>query len=142
MSKEPLIVGVDPGNTSAIAALNFEGELKLLESRLEFPPEEIIQRIIEHGKPIVVSCDKERMPSTVEKIASSLGAEKFEPENDLSRKRKREIGGRGDNSHEKDAYASAMHAFKNMRKQVRKINRKSDQKGVEKHELAREYLGN
>lgn len=140
MSKEPLIIGIDPGNTSAIAALDLDGELVLLESRLEFAPEDIIQRAIDVGKPVVVSCDKQKMPSTVEKIASSLGAEKFEPEKDLSRQRKRELGGKGENSHEKDAYASAMHALKDMRKQVRKINEKSRNEEVERHEIAGEYL--
>lgn len=139
MSKEPLIVGIDPGNTSAIAALDLDGELIILESQLEFAPEEIIQRLIEEGKPVVVSCDKKQMPSTVDKIASSLGAEKFIPEQDLSRDRKRKLG-KGENSHEKDAHASAMHAFKNLRKQVRKINEKSEKEGVERHKIAREYI--
>lgn len=140
MSKKPLIVGIDPGNTSAIAALNLDGDIILLESRLEFAPEEIIQRIVNTGKPLVISCDKEKMPSTVEKIANSVGAEKFEPEKDLSQERKRDLGVKGENSHEKDAYASALHAFKNMRKKIRKINDRSEKKGVERHKVAKDYF--
>lgn len=117
---EPLIVGIDPGNTSAVAAINLDGELELLESQREFPRSEIIQRIIENGKPVIVASDTGKMPSNVEKVASSLGAKKFTPEEDLERRRKEELG-RGENSHEKDAVASAMHAYKNLQREIRKI---------------------
>lgn len=139
MSEEPIIVGIDPGNTSAVAALNLEGEEVLLESRKEFSHDEIIQEIIDTGYPIVIASDREKMPSTVEKIASSLGAERFIPEEDLSRRRKNDLG-TGDNSHEKDAYASALHAFKQLRKRIRKINSASTQKNARKQEIAREYF--
>lgn len=140
MNDRPLIVGIDPGNTSGIAAIDFDGETVLVESRIEFPSSEIIKRLIEEGRPVVVSCDKSRMPSSVDKIATSLGAEKFVPEEDLSRQRKRELSSEGENSHEKDAYASAVHAYKNLRKQVRKINKRSEGKGLERYETAKRHL--
>ncbi|MBC5793067.1 MAG: DUF460 domain-containing protein [Nanohaloarchaea archaeon] len=139
MSKRPLIVGIDPGNTSAVAALDLEGELVFLESRLEFSRSEIIQKIIEVGHPVVVSCDKADMPSNVEKIASSLGANRFEPEEDLPKQRKEELG-RGDNSHEKDAHASALHAYKSLRKQFRKINKRSRENDLRKWDVAKDYF--
>ena len=137
MSREPLIVGIDPGNTTAVAALNFEGELVLLESRLEFSRNEIIETLIETGRPIIIGCDKQKMPSGVEKIASSLGAKKFSPEKDLSVERKEELG-EGENSHEKDASAAARHAYRNYSKQIRKINRNSET--GEKLETARQHI--
>ncbi len=140
MNDRPLIVGIDPGNTSGIAAIDFDGETVLVESRIEFPSSEIIKKLIEEGRPVVVSCDKSRMPSSVDKIATSLGAEKFVPEEDLSRQRKRELSSEGENSHEKDAYASAVHAYKNLRKQVRKINKRSEGKGLERYETAKRHL--
>lgn len=139
MNKEPLIIGIDPGNTTAVAAINLDGELELLESRLEFSHDEIIQELISAGYPLVIAADKEEIPSTVEKIASSVGAQRFTPENDLSQSRKNQLG-RGDNSHEKDAYASAIHAYKRMSKQIRKINQKSEMREKEKLDIAKKHF--
>ncbi|MFB6209850.1 MAG: DUF460 domain-containing protein [Candidatus Nanohaloarchaea archaeon] len=139
MNDKPLIVGVDPGSTSAVVALDLEGEKVLQESRREFSRHEIIEEIINAGFPLLIACDREEMPSNVEKIATSLGAEKFEPENDLSRSRKNRLG-EGENLHEKDAHASALHAFKQVRKTIRKIEKDSSRKSVEKREVAREYF--
>lgn len=136
---EPLIVGIDPGNTSAVAAVNLDGELKLLESQREFPRSEIIQSIIESGKPVIVASDTGKMPSNVEKVASSLGAEKFVPKEDLERQRKQELG-RGENSHEKDAVASAMHAYKNLQREIRKIKKFSRENEKELGDVADSYF--
>lgn len=139
MNEKPLIIGIDPGNTTAVAALNLEGETELLVSQLEFSHHEIINSIIETGYPLVIATDKEEIPSTVEKIAASVGAKRFTPENDLSKQRKEELG-EGDNSHEKDAYAAALHASKRMSKQIRKINRKSVTAETGKLEIAKEHI--
>lgn len=141
MNEEPLIIGIDPGNTSAVAALNLDGELEFLVSREEFPHHEIIKEIVENGYPMVIATDRAKIPSTVEKIASSLGAVKFTPENNLSRQRKEQLG-RGENSHEKDAHASALHAYKRLSKQIRKINNRSTGNNVEKLEVAKQHLLN
>jgi len=92
MNKKPLIVGVDPGSTSAVAAVDLECEIELLESGKNFPPREIIQRIIKVGKPVVLASDKGKTPSKVSKISSSLGAKLFEPEEDLSQKKEERTG--------------------------------------------------
>ncbi len=134
-----LIVGIDPGSTSAVAAIDLEGEMRLLESRREFPPSEIIQQIIGEGKPVIVACDTEKMPSTVEKIASSLGAKKFVPREDLGKQRKEELG-EGDNSHEKDATASAVHAYRNLQREIRKIKQFSDEREEELSDVADTYF--
>jgi predicted RNase H-like nuclease (RuvC/YqgF family) len=138
MNEKPLIIGIDPGNTSAVAALNLEGETVFLLSQKEFSHHEIIKEIVENGYPVVIAADRAEMPSTVEKIASSVGARKFTPENNLSRRRKNELG-KGDNSHEKDAHASALHAYKRLSKQIRKINSRAET-DREKLEIARKHL--
>jgi len=135
MNKKPLIVGVDPGSTSAVAAVNLQREIELLESGKNFPPRDIIQRIIKVGKPVVVASDKRKTPSKVDKIASSLGAKLFEPEKDLSQKRKKELG-RGANNHELDALASALHAQKQLHKEIQKINKLEQEFDKEKLEIA------
>ena len=135
MPKTPLIVGVDPGSTSAVAAVNLKREVELLESGKNFPPREIIQRIIKVGKPVVVASDKGKTPSKVHKISSSLGTKLFEPEEDLSQTSKKELG-KGANSHELDALASAIHAQKQLHKEIQKINKLEQEFDKEKLEIA------
>jgi predicted RNase H-like nuclease (RuvC/YqgF family) len=132
---KPLIIGVDPGSTSAVAAIDLEGEIELLKSGKNFPPREIIQRIVKAGKPVVVASDKKETPSKVKKISSSIGAKLFEPEKDLSSRRKKELG-KGTNSHEKDAVASAVHAKKQLHRDIRKIEKFNGEKDLKKVEIA------
>lgn len=139
ITREPLIVGIDPGNTSAVAALNFDGEIVLRTSEREFPHHEIIETLVDVGKPVVLACDTEKMPSTVEKIAASMGAERFKPEEDLDRQRKEDLGD-GDNSHEKDAHAAAEHAYRNLRKSIEKVNRRCRNGDFTREELAERFM--
>lgn len=139
MSRKALIVGIDPGNTSAVAALNLDGEIELLESRREFPQEHIIEEIIQIGKPVVIASDREQLPSSVEKIAQSLGSEKFSPEEDLGSQKKKQLG-EGDNSHEIDASASAKHAFNMLSRNIRKIHQLAEREQIDREKIARDYF--
>lgn len=134
-----MIIGVDPGSTSAVAGIDLEGELELLESGKNFPPHEIIEKIIEAGKPVVVTSDKGKMPSKVDKIASSMGAETYVPDEDLDQEKKSELG-RGDNSHEKDAVASAINAYNNMQREIRKIEKYSEKLEEDRAVIADRYF--
>lgn len=136
---KPIIVGVDPGSTSAVAAVNFQGELDLLVSGKNFPPRDIISKVVETGSPVMVASDKGETPSKVKKIARSVGAREFVPENDLSKQRKKELG-EGDNSHEKDASAAAIHAFKKHRSGIEEINNLFEDMEADKPEVARKYF--
>jgi len=139
MSRKTLIVGVDPGNTSAVAALNLDGELELLESRKEFSRAEIIQKIVETGKPVVIASDRSEMPSTVRKIGQSLGAERFTPDENLDSQTKKELG-EGENSHETDASAATRYAFNQLRKNVRKIKSYAERNDEDLTEVASTYF--
>lgn len=139
MGRKPLIVGIDPGNTSAVAALNLDGEIELLESRREFPREQIIQELVQTGKPVVVASDREQLPSSVEKIAQSMGSRKFTPEEDLGSRKKKQLGS-GENSHEVDALASARHAFNSLSRNIRKIHQIAEREDREREEVAQRYF--
>jgi|APHM01.1.fsa_nt_gi Uncharacterized conserved protein len=136
---EPVIVGVDPGSTSAVAAVDFQGDIKLLESGKNFPPRDIISEIVEAGKPVMVTSDKGETPSKVSKIAASVGAREFVPEKDLSKDRKKELG-QGSNSHEKDASAAAIHAFKTHRSGIEEINALSQDMDSDRANVAKKYF--
>lgn len=139
MSRDVLIVGVDPGNTSAVAALNLEGEIELLKSQREFGRSEIIQEIVETGKPVVIASDRSEMPSSVKKIGQSLGAERFTPDENLDTNTKRDLG-QGDNNHEIDASASARYAFNQLRKNIRKIRSYSERNDRDITRVASDYF--
>ena len=136
---KPVLVGVDPGSTSAVAILDFNGDMIHVRSGKNFPPREIISEIIENGKPVIVTSDKAKTPSKVEKIAKSVGAEKFEPDEDLSQERKRELG-TGENSHEKDASAAVKHAYRQLKPKIRKIEELDEERSGEKSEIASKYF--
>lgn len=134
-----MIVGIDPGSTSAVAAVDLDGEIEFLESGKNFPPSEIIERIVKVGRPVVIASDKGKTPSTVEDISSSLGTELFEPEEDLDSERKRELG-KGANSHEKDAVASAFYAYNSLQREIRKIEKYEEKLDIERPEVAKRYF--
>lgn len=137
--KKALIIGIDPGSTSAVAAVTLDGEIQLLESGKNFPPSEIIERIVKVGRPVVVASDKGKTPSTVGDIATSLGAEIFEPEEDLDSKRKRKLG-KGTNSHEKDAAASAMYAYNSLQREIKKIEKYDNRLDIDRAQVAKRYF--
>jgi len=139
MNREPLIVGIDPGTTSAVAALNLDGDIELLISQKEFSRSEIIQYIVETGKPVIVASDRSQMPSTVRKIGQSLGAERFTPEEDIDKRTKKELG-EGNNSHEIDASAAAKYSFNQLRKKIRKIKSYAERNNEDLTEVASIYF--
>lgn len=134
-----MIVGIDPGNTSAVAALTLDGELELLESQKEFSRSKIIQEIVKTGKPVVVASDRSEMPSTVRKIGQSLGAERFTPDENLDTQTKKELG-EGKNSHEVDASAASRYAFNQLRKNIRKIKSYAERNDEDLAEVASNYF--
>ena len=136
---KPLIIGVDPGSTSAVSAVDFEGKEVFTVSRKNFPPREIISEIIDNGRPVVVASDKAKFPSTVDKIASSLGAYRYTIENDMSSERKQELG-EGENSHEIDASAAARNAFRGLRDGIKTVKELSDDKNIDIDKIAVRYF--
>ena len=136
---KPLIIGVDPGSTSAVSAIDFEGNKVFTTSRKNFPPSEIISEIVDNGRPVVIASDKAKFPSTVDKIARSLGAYRYTIENDMSSDRKQELG-EGENSHEIDASAAARNAFKGLRDRIDTIEELSNEKELEKDKIAIRYF--
>jgi len=77
----------------------------------------VIKKILDHGSPLVIASDVNPAPKFVEKIASSLGSKIFYPEISMTRKEKEKIVEDFEeeikSSHEKDALAAGLKAFKN-----------------------------
>ena len=124
--RDHVVVGIDPGTTTAVAVVSLEGDLLDVLSTRTADTAAVIEWIIERGRPIIVAADVTPMPETVEKIRRSFDAAAWTPESDLpidtKQHRTREFG--YDNDHERDAMAAALFAFDDHEDQFRRIARK------------------
>ncbi|MFB6088857.1 MAG: DUF460 domain-containing protein [Candidatus Aenigmatarchaeota archaeon] len=121
--KDKLIVGIDPGTTAGVALINLNGKLIDVKSGRDFGKEKIIAYIISKGSPVMMATDKKKVPSTVEKISRSFDVKLVSPDKDLSQEEKDElVGDVGINdSHQLDALASALYAYKIHSENLNKI---------------------
>ena len=123
-NQELLIVGVDPGTTVGYAAIDFEGNVKQVDSGKDLDLGALIPRLISLGKPLIVASDKQKNTDFVDKLAVKTGARVMCPDYDLKVSEKRELLGSYEtkNHHETDALASAVFALKKIRPLLNKIN--------------------
>ena len=63
-----LIVGIDPGTTTAVAAVDLDGNLLHLGSSRQMSMGDVVESLYRVGKPIIVASDVQEMPHSVEKI--------------------------------------------------------------------------
>jgi predicted RNase H-like nuclease (RuvC/YqgF family) len=121
-----VLVGIDPGTTTAVAVVGLDGEVLDVLSTRTADTAAVIEWIIERGRPILVAADVEPMPETVEKIRRSFDAAGWIPERDLpvdtKKHRTREEG--WDNDHERDALAAALAAYDDHEDQFDRVARK------------------
>jgi hypothetical protein len=124
--RDHVLVGIDPGTTTAVAVADLDGTLLDVLSTRTADTAEVIEWIIERGRPVVVAADVEPMPETVEKIRRSFDAEGWIPQSDLpideKQHRTREFD--YDNDHERDAMAAALSAFDDHEDQFDRIAEK------------------
>ncbi len=126
--RKKTVVGIDPGSTSAFAILDLKGKVLEVFSEKHMGSKEIIKRISDIGKPVLVATDKEKLPSSVEEIGRSFGSEIFTPEEDMSVHGKKEITRKHDyeNLHERDALAAALNAYNSFKNKFRNIEARMD----------------
>jgi len=124
--REHVVVGIDPGTTTAIAIADLEGEILDVHSTRTADTAAVIEWIIERGRPLLVAADVTPMPETVEKIRRSFDAAGWVPETDLpiDTKKHRAPGHSYENDHERDAVAAALSAIDDHEDQFERIARK------------------
>ena len=124
--RDHVLVGIDPGTTTAVAIVGLGGEVLDVLSTRTADTADVTEWIIERGRPLVVAADVTPMPETVEKFRRSFDAAGWTPERDLpvdsKQHRTREEG--YDNDHERDAMAAALFAFDDHEDQFERIGRK------------------
>ena len=121
-----LIVGIDPGTTTAVAALDLEGNIIYLGSSRQMTMSDVIEAIYKAGKPLVIASDVHDMPFSVEKIRRAFNGVAFSPRQDMSIEAKLEITADFpyQNDHERDALAAALEAFRNYRNKFQNLLRR------------------
>jgi len=118
--RDRVLVGVDPGTTTAVALVGLDGRVLDVTSTRTADTAEVIEWIIERGRPALVAADVTPMPATVEKIAASFDAPTWAPDADLpvdeKQHRTREEG--YDDDHQRDAMAAALYAYDHYRETI------------------------
>jgi len=136
--RELLIVGIDPGATTAYAVFDINGKFMLASSSKEFDLNTVVRQVIAIGDPVIIGTDRMKSPEYVLKLATKLGCRIYNPSYDLKVGEKiaatRSLKLRND--HERDAAASAIYAFRDCRALLEKADKFLERES--KHHLAGE----
>ncbi len=123
MNKTPLIIGIDPGTTVAFAAIDTKGNISKISSQKQLSYSNLITKLIELGKPLIIATDKKRIPDFIEKIAVKLGCRIIAPDQDLLVKEKKAlVKTKSKNTHEFDAYSTALFALSKLKPIIKKVD--------------------
>ena len=124
--REYIIVGLDPGTTTGIAALNLCGELVDLISSRALSSSDVIEWIATQGRPLVIATDVFPTPGSVEKVKRAFNAVLYSPGGDIPTEEKIALGKvfGYKNDHERDSLAAAMSAFKKYRNKFLQVEKK------------------
>ena len=125
--RDRVIVGIDPGTTTAVGVVDLDGGVLETFSSRTADNADVVEWIVEQGRPLLVAADVTPMPETVEKFRRSFDAVGWVPDADLpvdeKLHRTREV--RYENDHERDALAAALYAFDDHEDQFARITRKT-----------------
>jgi predicted RNase H-like nuclease (RuvC/YqgF family) len=142
--RDHVLVGVDPGTTTAVALVDLDGRVLDVHSTRTADAAAVTEWIIERGRPVVVAADVTPMPDTVEKLRRSFDAAAWVPERDLpvDEKQHRTREEAYDDDHQRDALAAALFAHDDHADQIERVSRKVppdvERGGVVKRVLAGE----
>ncbi len=117
--KRNLIVGIDPGITCGLAILDLDANPIVLKSEKAISVSDIINQIMDIGKPIIVAADVTPTPDYIKKVASKFNSTIFVPKVLMKGEKKRELVNKFLHEHELfikdahiiDALAAALKAY-------------------------------
>lgn len=126
LGKRNIIVGVDPGTTVGIAALDLSGNLVELKSSRHMSINDWIEEISTIGKPVMIASDVAHMPSSVDKIRRSFHAAGYNPPEDRTQDEKVALcsGFSYGNDHERDSLAAAIEAYRAWRNRFKNVEKR------------------
>lgn len=122
-----IIVGLDPGTTTGIAAINLRGELVDLISSRAMSSSDVIEWIAARGRSLLVATDVFPTPGAVEKVKRAFNAVLYSPGADIPAEEKIALGREFNyrNDHERDALAAAIIAFKKYKNKFMLVEKKT-----------------
>ncbi|MCX9025479.1 MAG: DUF460 domain-containing protein [Candidatus Methanoperedens sp.] len=124
--RDYIIVGIDPGTTTAIAVVTLEGELRMLHSSRTISIPDVIEMIAEQGRPLIIASDVFPTPNAVEKIRRAFNAVSGSPDVVLTAGDKIELATPYgySNNHERDAIAAAVSVYRKNKNKFEQIKKK------------------
>ncbi len=124
MKERLLIAGVDPGTTIGFALLDINGEIILVDSSKNLDLSELINIVIRYGRVVIVGSDVNPAGHFVEAFSRKFGARLIVPEISLTIKKKKQLTNNYyvKDIHERDALATAIFAYKKIRKLFDRID--------------------
>ena len=118
-----LIIGIDPGTTTGLAAVTLDGKVRHSESYRNAGADQILRTITSLGRPSLITSDVTPTPGSVLKIASSLGCAVFTLYEPLSVNEKNTLTSGYDTGdlHTRDALAAALNAYNKNKNKLNKM---------------------
>ncbi|MEZ0393549.1 MAG: DUF460 domain-containing protein [Desulfurococcaceae archaeon] len=149
--RTPIIVGIDPGMSVGLAIVDLEGRILKLKTFKDVDRNLIISEIVNAGKPVAIATDVAHPPELVKKVATALRVLLWLPERDLEVDEKQRLAmkaleaanaPRPENSHERDALASAMKMLNEISTKVSEIDKivGQNEAKIDKGEILRMVL--
>lgn len=126
---QPVIVGIDPGTTTAFASLSFDFKLLKVESKKNYSLAKLITDIYKTGTPIIVGTDKKYVPKLIKEFSQKTGAVIHKTKYDTKKGEKKHVVKEKKlhdyvkNTHETDALASAIYAYLDYKSLITKVEK-------------------
>ena len=131
--RKQLIVGIDPGTTAAYAVLELDGNVLAVRSSKHLGLNRLIEETTGIGTPLIVGTDRKKCPGMINRYAAKTGAVKAVPEYDVPETEKnamtREFS--AGNSHQKDALAAALVAYRQYKPLLKRVDKTLRKEGKE-----------
>ncbi|VVB94813.1 Uncharacterised protein [uncultured archaeon] len=124
--RDYIIVGIDPGTTTAVAVITLEGELRMLHSSRTISIPDVIEMIADNGRPLIIASDVYPTPNAVEKIRRAFNAVLGSPDDIITTEDKIEFAKPFgySNNHERDAIAAAVSVYRKNKNKFEQIKKK------------------
>ncbi len=135
-----IFVGVDPGNTVALAFFDLNFKFLGIWSKRNANLEEIINEIIKKGKPLLFISDVKKVPSLILKLSDKFLVDYWLPNKDLSLDYKRKIVSEflnqenlkvNLNQHELDALAAVINYLSKNGRKIKYLKEKYKEKAID-----------
>lgn len=121
-----IIVGVDPGTTVGLSALDLEGNILAIISKRSFSMSDVKEEIRKYGYPLIFASDVNPPSGFIEKLSTSFDSILYLPQLSIPVKEKNELTKElsVNNAHERDSLSAAIKAYINYKNKFVQIKSK------------------